>query len=107
VFYPGLSSHPGHDIAKRQMDGYGGVVSFRINSDVRKFVNGLEIFILAESLGGADSLVEHAATMSHASMEEEARKQAGITDDLIRLSIGLEDVEDLIEDLDKGFNNIL
>lgn len=102
VFYPGLPTHPGHEIAKKQMDGFGGVVSFELDSDVSKFLRKLEIFHLAESLGGADSLVEHAATMSHASMNEEARKKAGITDDLIRLSIGLEDVDDLIEDLDKG-----
>lgn len=102
VFYPGLTSHPGHEIAKKQMDGYGGVVSFKLTTDVPKFIRGLELFYLAESLGGADSLVEHAATMSHASMTPEARKQAGITDDIIRLSIGLEDSDDIIEDLSKG-----
>ncbi|UTB32630.1 MAG: PLP-dependent aspartate aminotransferase family protein [Methanobacterium sp. ERen5] len=102
VLYPGLESHPGHSIAKKQMDGYGGVVSFKLKTDVPKFIEGLEIFHLAESLGGADSLVEHAATMSHASMSPEARKQAGITDDIIRLSIGLEDSDDLIEDLSHG-----
>lgn len=104
VFYPGLESHPGHSIAKNQMDGYGGVVSFKLKTDVPKFIEGLEIFHLAESLGGADSLVEHAATMSHASMSPEARKQAGISDDIIRLSIGLEDSDDLIEDLCKGLD---
>ncbi|MDI6644983.1 MAG: PLP-dependent aspartate aminotransferase family protein [Methanobacteriaceae archaeon] len=103
VYYPGLASHPGHDIARKQMTGYGGVVSFKLKSDVERFLHGLELFSLAESLGGADSLVEHAATMSHASMTPEARKKAGITDDLIRLSVGLEDVDDLIEDLDQGF----
>jgi cystathionine gamma-lyase/cystathionine beta-lyase len=105
VFYPGLPSHPGHDIAKKQMDGYGGVVSFRLKTDVAKFIRGLDLFLLAESLGGADSLVEHAATMSHASMTECAREQACITDDIIRLSVGLEDSEDLIEDLSKGLDN--
>lgn len=104
VYYPGLTSHPGHSIAKKQMDGYGGVVSFKLKSDVAKFIGGLDIFYLAESLGGADSLVEHAATMSHASMNPEARKKAGITDDIIRLSIGLEDSDDLIEDLSKGLD---
>ncbi|GAB4316039.1 MAG: cystathionine gamma-synthase [Methanobacteriaceae archaeon] len=104
VFYPGLKSHPGYDIAKNQMKGFGGVVSFRIKSEVKDFLNGLELFQLAESLGGADSLVEHAASMSHASMDPNARKQAGITDDLIRLSVGLEDVNDLLEDLDKGLS---
>ena len=103
VFYPGLTSHKGHEIAKKQMDGFGGVESFKIDTNVVEFLRGLDIFALAESLGGADSLVEHAATMSHASMNEEVRNKAGITDDLIRLSVGLEDVNDLIEDLDKGF----
>ena len=102
VYYPGLPTHPGYEIAKKQMDGFGGVVSFKLKSDVGNFIRGLDLFLLAESLGGADSLVEHAATMSHASMKESARKQAGITDDIIRLSIGLEDSDDLIEDLSRG-----
>lgn len=104
VFYPGLPSHKGHDIAKKQMKGFGGVVSFKLKGNVKGFLNGLSLFSLAESLGGADSLVEHAATMSHASMGEEGRKNAGITDDVIRLSIGLEDADDLIEDLSKGLS---
>ena len=104
VFYPGLPSHNGHEIAKKQMTGFGGVVSFKTDSDIGTFLRGLNLFSLAESLGGADSLVEHAATMSHASMGEEGRKYAGITDDLIRLSIGLEDADDLIEDLDKALS---
>ena len=105
VFYPGLPSHPGYEIAKKQMDGYGGIVSFKLKSDVGNFIRGLDLFLLAESLGGADSLVEHAATMSHASMKESARKQAGITDDVIRLSVGLEDSDDLIEDLSRGLES--
>jgi cystathionine beta-lyase/cystathionine gamma-synthase len=105
VFYPGLPSHPGHEIAKRQMDGYGGVVSVKLDVDIPKFLKNLEIFYLAESLGGTDSLIEHATTMSHAAMSEEARRQAGITDDLLRLSIGLEGVDDLIEDLDKALKS--
>ncbi len=105
VFYPGLPSHPGYEIAKKQMDGYGGVVSFKLKSDVAKFIRGLDLFCLAESLGGADSLVEHAATMSHASMNESARIKAGITDDVIRLSIGLEDSSDLMEDLAHGLDS--
>jgi cystathionine beta-lyase len=104
-YYPGLESHPGHFIAKKQMDGFGGVVSFKLKSDVGSFIRGLDLFLLAESLGGADSLVEHAATMSHASMTEAARKKAGITDDVIRLSVGLEDSDDLIEDLSRGLKN--
>ena len=105
VFYPGLPSHTGHEIAKKQMDGYGGVVSFKLKTEVPRFIRGLDLFLLAESLGGADSLVEHAATMSHASMTELARKKAGITNDVIRLSVGLEDPDDLIEDLSKGLDN--
>ena len=105
VFYPGLKSHPGHEIARKQMAGYGGVVSFKIKSDVKPFLNGLDLFQLAESLGGADSLVEHAATMSHASMDPHARQESGITNDLIRLSVGLEDVDDLLEDLNNGLSN--
>ena len=105
VFYPGLPSHKGHEIAKRQMKGFSGIVSFKTDSNIRTFLKGLNLFSLAESIGGADSLVEHAATMSHASMGEEGRKNAGIGDDLIRLSIGLEDEDDLIEDLDKALTN--
>jgi len=102
VYYPGLPTHPGHEIAKKQMDGFGGVVSFKLKSDVGNFIRGLDIFLLAESLGGADSLVEHAVTMSQASMKESAGEKAGITDDVIRLSVGLEDSVDLIEDLSRG-----
>jgi len=105
VFYPGLPSHKGHEIAEKQMQGFGGVVSFKTDSDICTFLRGLDLFSLAESLGGADSLVEHAATMSHDSMGEEGRRNAGITDDLIMLSIGLEDSDDLIKDLDKALSN--
>ena len=102
VFYPGLESHPGHEIAKRQMKGFGGMVSFEIDggiNEVNTFLKRIKIFALAESLGGVASLAEHPATMTHASMPEEQRKEAGITDELIRLSVGLENVDDLIEDL--------
>ncbi len=102
VFYPGLKSHPGHEIAVRQMGGFGSVVSFEIEGGieaVNSFLRSVTIFSLAESLGGVDSLVEHPATMSHASMPEDVRRGVGITDSLIRLSVGLENVDDLIEDL--------
>lgn len=102
VYYPGLESHPGHALAKRQMKGFGGMVSFEIDGDIEKvntFLRGLKIFALAESLGGVASLADHPATMTHASMPEQARKEAGITDQLIRLSVGIENAEDLIEDL--------
>lgn len=102
VYYPGLESHPGHDIAKRQQRGFGGMVSFEISGgedEVRAFVNNLQFFSLAESLGGVESLVCHPATMTHAPVSEEVRKAAGIGDNLIRLSVGLESSEDLIADL--------
>ncbi|MFQ5997369.1 MAG: trans-sulfuration enzyme family protein [Dehalococcoidales bacterium] len=102
VYYPAFKSHPGHEIAKRQMKGFGGMVSFEINGDIKKvntFLKRIKIFALAESLGGVASLADHVATMTHASMPEEARKKAGITDQLIRLSVGLENIDDLIEDL--------
>ena len=102
VYYPGLESHPGHEIAKRQMKGFGGIVSFEINGPINKvntFLRKIKIFALAESLGGVASLADHAATMTHASMPEEARRKAGITNQLIRLSVGLENIDDLIEDL--------
>ncbi|MBI2858781.1 MAG: PLP-dependent transferase, partial [Chloroflexi bacterium] len=105
VFYPGLKSHPGHDIARKQMKGFGGMVSFEIKGGtaaVKHFLRRLKIFALAESLGGAASLAEHPATMSHASMPEEFREKVGIADELIRLSIGLEHVDDLVEDLDQA-----
>jgi cystathionine beta-lyase/cystathionine gamma-synthase len=105
VYFPGLPAHPGHDIAKRQMKGLGGMVSFEIDGDidrVNSFLRKVKIFALAESLGGAASLVDHVATMTHVSMPEEARRQAGITDQLVRLSVGLENVQDLIEDLDQA-----
>ena len=102
VFYPGLNSHPGHEIAKRQMKGFGGMVSFELKGDieaVNRFLRRIKVFCLAESLGGPLSLAEHPATMSHASMPEEYRKKVGITERLIRLSIGLENIDDLIDDL--------
>ena len=102
VFYPGLDSHLGHEIAKRQMKGFGGMVSFELKAGieaVNSFLRKIKVFSLAESLGGVTSLAEHAATMSHASMPEDHRKRVGITDELIRLSVGLENIDDLIEDL--------
>jgi len=105
VFYPGLESHPGHKIAKKQMKGFGGVVSFELKEEVEA-VNGLlkriKVFSLAESLGGVTSLVEHPATMSHASMPKEHREKVGITDELVRLSVGLENIDDLIEDMSQA-----
>lgn len=108
VFYPGLASHPHFDLAKKQMkNGFGGMVSFNFKSgngaDAIKFLEQIQVFTLAESLGGVESLANHPTTMTHASIPADKRAEAGITDDLIRLSVGIEDIEDLIEGLEKGF----
>lgn len=102
VFYPGLENHPGHDIALRQQSGFGGMVSFEIDggeSAVRAFVDGLQYFSLAESLGGVESLVCHPPTMTHAPVSAAALSEAGISQSLIRLSVGLECAEDLVSDV--------
>jgi cystathionine gamma-synthase len=105
VFYPGLPQHPGHEIAARQQRGFGAMLSFELRGGrdaVVAFLDGLEHFFLAESLGGVESLIAHPATMTHAAMEPEARAAAGITDSLLRLSIGIEDARDLCDDLAAG-----
>ena len=105
VYYPGLKSHQNHKLAKKLLKGYGGMVSFEMDGGaraVKSFLRKVDVFSLAESLGGVDSLAEHPATMSHAAMPREFRQKVGITDDLIRLSIGLENVYDLIEDLEQA-----
>ena len=101
VFYPGLETHPNHDIAKKQSSGFGGMLSFELNEglDPEIFVSKLKWFTLAESLGAVESLVGIPSKMTHASIPREKRLESGITDELIRLSVGLEDIEDLIEDL--------
>jgi cystathionine beta-lyase len=103
VYYPGLSSHPYHEIAKKQMTAFGGMVSFTFVSgkkeDSIRFLEKLKVFTLAESLGGVESLANHPTLMTHASIPEDKRKEVGITDDLVRLSVGIEDAEDLIEDV--------
>jgi cystathionine gamma-synthase len=102
VYYPGLASHPGHAIAAAQQAGFGAMVSFEINGGrtaVERFVNNLQCFTLAESLGGVESLIAHPASMTHASMDEEALRIAGISDSLLRLSVGIEHADDLVEDL--------
>jgi len=103
--FPGLESHPQHELAKRQMDGFGAVVSFVLSGSVDgvgRFMNSLEVFTLAESLGGVESLAGHPATMSHSNVAPERREELGIVDNLIRLSPGIEDVDDLLADLDKA-----
>ena len=104
VYYPGLSGHEGHDVASRQQDGFGGMVSFAVKEgvDVRALLSSTRVFTLAESLGGVESLIEQPATMSHASMSPEARKEAGITEQVIRLSVGVEHIEDLLADLEEA-----
>jgi cystathionine gamma-synthase len=105
VHYPGLPSHAGHAIAKAQQSGFGAMLSFELSGGVeavRRFVEEVRVFTLAESLGGVESLVAHPATMTHASMDPEARRAAGITDGLLRLSVGLEAQQDLIEDLESA-----
>lgn len=105
VLYPGLPSHPQHAVAKEQMSGFGGMVTFFLKgglTEARRFLESVQIFSLAESLGGVESLVDHPAIMTHASLPPETRAALGISDSLIRLSIGIEDVEDLIADLDRA-----
>ena len=108
IYWPGLESHPNHLVAKKQMKKFGGMISFTFSgnmySDVVKFTKKLKVFTLAESLGGVESLVNHPATMTHASMPKKDRERNGITESLIRLSVGIEDSIDLVNDLDKAIN---
>ena len=106
VYWPGLQSHINHDIAKNQMKGFGGMISFTLVGDdmemAKKVVSKTELFTLAESLGGVESLIGHPSTMTHASIPREERLKSGVVDSLIRLSVGVEDVNDLISDLEKA-----
>ncbi len=107
VFYPGLASHPQHDLAVRQMQGFGGMISMQLDTDLagaKKFLERCRVFTLAESLGGVESLIEHPAIMTHASIPKPMREQLGITDSLIRLSVGIEDIDDLQADLLSALN---
>jgi cystathionine beta-lyase/cystathionine gamma-synthase len=106
VYYPGLPSHPQHDLACRQMSGYGGMISVELGDPAfaRRVVERTKVFALAESLGGVESLIGHPASMTHASVPLELRRKMGLTDSLVRLSVGIEDVEDLIEDLDQALS---
>jgi cystathionine beta-lyase len=107
VYYPGLPDHPHHDIAKKQMSGFGGMVSFTFKTgkkaDSISFLEKLKVFTLAESLGGVESLANHPALMTHASIPEDKRLEVGITDDLVRLSVGVEDIADLLADIEQAF----
>ena len=109
VIYPGLESHPQHELAKSQMNGFGGMLSFYIKgglSESNKFLKQLSLFTLAESLGGVESLIEHPAIMTHASVPEKERNELGISDNFIRISVGIEDVEDLKDDLKQALDAI-
>jgi cystathionine beta-lyase/cystathionine gamma-synthase len=109
VLHAGLESHPQHALAKRQFRGLGGTFSFRVkggDAEVSRLLRGLKLFILAESLGGVESLIEQPWTMTHVSMPEEARRRSGITENLIRVSVGLEHVDDLVADLEQGLANV-
>jgi cystathionine gamma-lyase/cystathionine beta-lyase/cystathionine gamma-lyase/homocysteine desulfhydrase len=105
VYYPGLPSHPGHDLARKQMSGFGAMIAFDLGSldAARKFLGRVKLCALAESLGGVETLISHPATMTHASIPPEHRAKLGITDGLVRISVGIEDVDDLILDLDEAF----
>jgi cystathionine beta-lyase/cystathionine gamma-synthase len=106
VYYPGLVSHPQHEIAKKQQKGFGGMVAFETGSldNAKKVLESVKLCILGESLGGVESLISHPATMTHASVPIEKREQLGITDGLVRISVGIEDVEDIIADLDQALS---
>ncbi|MBX2859676.1 MAG: PLP-dependent transferase, partial [Vampirovibrio sp.] len=110
VYYPGLSDHPSHELAKRQQNGFGAMISFELaggEPEIIQLVNHLQLFSLAESLGGFESLIAHPATMTHSAMDPEARRTAGISDQLFRISIGLETPEDLLADLSKALNVVV
>jgi len=110
VYWPGFETHPNHEVAKSQMKDFGGMISFTLKGnnleDALEIVKKVELFALAESLGGVESLIGHPATMTHASIPKEVREQSGVVDSLIRLSVGIEDAEDLIEDLEQALGRL-
>jgi len=108
IYYPGLPNHPGHELAKKQMSGFGGMIAIDVGSldRARRFLERVRLCSLGESLGGVETLISHPATMTHASVPAEERQRLGITDGLVRLSVGIEDVEDLIADLEKAFGSL-
>lgn len=108
VNYPGLANHPQHELAKKQMRGFGALISFELGSvdNARKFLNEVKLCALGESLGGVETLISHPATMTHASVPEDDRNRLGITGGLVRISVGIEDLEDLIADLERSFEAV-
>jgi len=108
VLYPGLPTHPQHDLAKRQCTGFGGMISFDVGGydEAKRFLDRLKLCALAESLGGVETLICHPASMTHASIPREEREKQGFTEGLVRISVGVEDVEDLLEDLKSGFGGL-
>jgi cystathionine gamma-lyase/cystathionine beta-lyase/cystathionine gamma-lyase/homocysteine desulfhydrase len=108
VYYPGLASHPQHELAKRQMSGFGALISFETGSfeHANSMLKRVKVCTLGESLGGVETLISHPASMTHAAIGAEARAQLGITDGLVRISVGIEDVDDLLADLDQALSAI-
>jgi methionine-gamma-lyase len=108
VFYPALTSHPQHEIAKRQMSGFGGMISFDVGgvAEGKRLVNNVKVCTLATSLGGVETILQHSASMTHATLSSEERLKAGVTDGLIRLSVGIEDAQDLISDLESALDKV-
>jgi len=110
VYYPGFKNHPNYQVAKSQMRNFGAMVSFDLKKDTLEdsvqVLSNTKVFFLAESLGGVESLIGHPATMTHASIPKEERMKSGLTDSLIRLSVGVEDVDDLLEDLEQALMNV-
>ena len=109
VHYPGLLTHPQHALARTQMNGFGGVLSFELDGNLEQgktFVNSLKIFSLSVSLGAVESLVNHPASMTHKVISREERMKSGITDSMIRFSVGIEDLDDIIADIDQAFGKI-
>jgi cystathionine beta-lyase/cystathionine gamma-synthase len=106
VYWPGFETHPNHAVAKKQMLGFGGMISFTLKGnkleDAHAIVKKAKLFVLAESLGGVESLIGHPATMTHASIPKEEREKSGVVESLIRLSVGIEDIEDIIADLQQA-----
>jgi cystathionine gamma-synthase len=107
LYYPGLESHEGYEIAKRQQEGPGAMLSFELSGNIHTFLKNLKMFSLAQSLGGTESLINHPASMTHVSMGQEARTKAGVTDNLLRLSVGIEHIDDLLADLGNAFKSLV